>query len=56
MDIQKKCSVCNIEKSLDSFYKSQRGTKCIDCVLKVTREYKRKKRLDSNFRKEEGRK
>jgi hypothetical protein len=56
MDIQKKCSVCNIEKSLDSFYKSQRGTKCIDCVLKVTREYKRKKRLDSNFRKEEGKK
>jgi len=56
MDTQKKCSVCNIEKSLDSFYKSQRGTKCIDCILKVTREYKRKKRLDTNFRKEEGKK
>jgi len=56
MDIQKKCSVCNIEKSLDSFYKSQRGTKCIDCTLKVTREYKRKIRLDINFRKEEGKK
>lgn len=56
MDIQKKCSVCNIEKSLDSFYKSQRSSKCIDCSLKVTREYKRKKRLDINFRKEEGKK
>jgi len=50
----KQCSVCGIVKTNDDFYKSQRGTKCKVCVLNVTREYKRQKRKDSDFRKKEG--
>jgi CRISPR/Cas system-associated protein Cas10 (large subunit of type III CRISPR-Cas system) len=49
----KQCSVCGIIKTNDDFYKSQRGTKCKVCVLNVTREYKKQKRKDSNFRKKE---
>ena len=52
----KQCSVCGIVKTNDDFYKSQRGTKCKLCVLNVTREYKRQKRKDSEFRKTEGKK
>lgn len=52
----KQCSVCGILKTTDDFYKSQRGTKCKECVLNVTREYKRQKRKDSEFRKTEGEK
>lgn len=51
MDIQKKCKICNEVKSSDEFYKSQRGLRCKTCVLKSTREYKRNKRKDSEFRK-----
>jgi hypothetical protein len=50
----KQCSVCGIVKTNDDFYKSQRGTKCKVCVLNVTREYKKQKRKDSEFRKKEG--
>jgi len=50
----KQCSVCGIVKTNDDFYKSQRGTKCKTCILNVTREYKRQKRKDSEFRKSEG--
>ena len=52
----KQCSVCGIVKTNDDFYKSQRGTKCKVCVLNVTREYKKQKRKDSDFRKIEGQK
>ena len=54
MERQKKCSICDTIKNLDDFYKSQRGTKCIECVLKIGREYKRKKRLNPEHRKIEG--
>ena len=56
MDSQKKCSICNILKSTDDFYKSQRGAKCKECVLKIGKEYKRIKRLDPEHRKVEGKK
>ena len=51
MDIQKKCKICNKLKSLNEFYKSQRSLKCKKCILDLTREYKRNKRKDSEFRK-----
>lgn len=56
MDIQKKCKICNKIKSSDEFYKSQRGLKCKNCTLELTREYKRNKRKDSEFKKIEGQK
>jgi hypothetical protein len=56
MEIHKTCSICGKTKNKDDFYKSQRGTKCKLCVLNVTREYKRQKRKDSEFRKTEGKK
>jgi len=51
---KKLCVVCNIEKNIEDFYKSQRGKKCKNCVLNITREYKRKKRESYEFRKIEG--
>jgi len=45
--------IVKIKKEHD-FYKSQRGSKCKECVLQDTREYKRKKRLDPNHKKIEG--
>ena len=56
MDILKKCKTCNIEKTLNNFYKSQKGSKCIDCTLKMTREYKRIKRLNKEFKRIESKK
>jgi len=56
MDKQKLCSKCGKIKELSEFYKSQRGTKCKECVLEKTREYKREKRKDPKFRKTEGEK
>ena len=41
-------------KSFDDFYKTQRGSRCKECLLEVTRNYKRKKRLDPEQRKKEG--
>jgi hypothetical protein len=52
----KLCVVCNINKSTDDFYKSQRGRKCIDCVLKRARQYKKIRRSNIEFRKLEGKK
>ena len=54
MGKQKQCSICGEIKTIDDFYKSQRGKKCKVCVLNITREYKRQKRKDSDFRKSEG--
>ena len=51
--MDKQCNVCGIVKNIDDFYKSQRGLKCKECVLKITREYKRKKRKDSEFKQKE---
>ena len=52
----KLCVICNTEKNIDEFYKSQRGRKCIDCVLKKARVYKKTRRSDPEFRKIEGQK
>jgi len=52
----KLCVVCNIEKNIDNFYKSQRGRKCIDCVLQKAKVYKKKRRSNPEFRKIEGQK
>ena len=52
--MDQQCSKCKKIKSVTDFYESQRGTKCKECILKVTRDYKRKKRLDPEHRKKEG--
>lgn len=54
METQKKCSKCGVIKNLDDFYTTQRGHRCKECLLEVTRNYKRKKRLDPEHRKKEG--
>ena len=54
METQKKCSKCKIIKSIDDFYTTQRGHRCKECLLEITRNYKRKKRLDPEQRKKEG--
>jgi hypothetical protein len=53
METQKKCSKCNIIKSEKDFYTTQRGNKCKECTLKITREYKRTYRLNPEFKKNE---
>lgn len=52
----KLCVICNTEKNITDFYKSQRGKKCIDCVLKKARKYKKIRRSDVGVRKIEGQK
>jgi hypothetical protein len=54
METQKKCSKCEIIKPINDFYTTQRGHRCKECLLKITRNYKRKKRLDPEHRKKEG--
>jgi len=54
MGTQKICKNCGKTKSIDDFYESQRGLKCKECFLNITREYKREKRKNSDFRKSEG--
>lgn len=53
MGTHKTCKICGETKSIDDFYKSQRGLKCKKCTLQITREYKKNKRKDSNFKKTE---
>jgi len=50
----KLCVICNTEKNIDDFYKSQRGRKCIDCVLKKAKTYKKIRRSNPEVRKLEG--
>ena len=52
----KLCNVCNEIKTIDKFYKSQRGRKCIDCVLERARKYKKNRRSNIEVRKIEGKK
>lgn len=52
--MDKQCSKCGKIKSATDFYETQRGVKCKECILNVTRDYKRKKRLDPEHRKKEG--
>jgi len=54
MGTHKTCKICGETKSVDDFYKSQRGLKCKICTLEITREYKRRRRIDLDFRKSEG--
>ena len=54
METHKTCKICGETKSVENFYKSQRGLKCKDCTLNITREYKREKRKSSDFKKSEG--
>jgi hypothetical protein len=49
--MDKQCTICGKIKSVDDFYKSQRGAKCKECVLHITREYKRQKRKNSEYKK-----
>jgi hypothetical protein len=53
MDIHKTCKICNIEKPINYFYKSQRGSRCIECTLNINKEGKKKNRLNPEFRKKE---
>ena len=52
--MDQQCSKCGNLKSVTEFYKTQRGHRCKECLLKVTRDYKRRKRLDPEQRKKEG--
>jgi hypothetical protein len=54
--MDKQCSICGIFKTKDDFYISQRGSKCKNCVLEITREYKKNKRKNPEFRKIESEK
>jgi hypothetical protein len=47
----KQCNKCGQIKDNSEFYETQRGNKCKQCFLEITRESKRKKRLDPDFRK-----
>lgn len=51
MDKHKLCKYCNELKSKDDFYISQRTSRCKKCFLELTKEYKRKKRKSTEFRK-----
>jgi adenosylmethionine-8-amino-7-oxononanoate aminotransferase len=51
MGTHKTCKICGEIKSIDNFYESQRGSKCKDCTLQMTREYKKQKRKNLEFRK-----
>ncbi len=53
MVMDKQCSQCGVVKTENDFYKSQRGSKCKKCFLDQTREYKRNRRKDSDFKKQE---
>lgn len=52
----KHCILCDRIKPIDEFYKSNSGLKCKECILKITRDYKREKRKDINFKKIESEK
>jgi len=49
----KQCSKCGQIKDTSEFYKTQRGSKCKQCFLEITREGKRKMRTNPDFRKQE---
>ena len=54
METHKTCKICGETKNIDNFYKSQRSMKCKDCTLQMTREYKKERRKNLDFRKSEG--
>ena len=54
MGTHKTCKICGETKNIDDFYKSQRSMKCKNCTLQITREYKKERRKNLEFRKSEG--
>ena len=50
METQKKCKICGDTKNINEFYVSQRGLKCIECTLKIGRQYKKNKRKNPEVR------
>jgi hypothetical protein len=50
----KTCSKCNLSKLKEDFYRPNRSSVCKVCHLEITREYKRQKRLNPDFVKNEG--
>lgn len=51
--MDKQCSKCGKIKFVTDFYETQRGNRCKECILEITRDYKRKKRLDPEHKKKE---
>lgn len=49
----KKCSKCNIIKNEKDFYRPKKSSTCKICHLNITREYKRKKRENAEYRENE---
>ena len=49
MGTHKTCKICEETKIIDDFYKSQRGLKCKNCTLQITREYKKKQKKKFRF-------
>ena len=50
MATQKKCKICGETKNIEKFYVSQRGLKCIECTLKIARQYKKNRRKNPEVR------
>lgn len=48
--MDKQCTKCGKIKSENEFYKTQRGSNCKECILEQTRNYKRNRRKDDNFK------
>lgn len=49
----KTCNKCGITKNESDFYRPNRSSVCKECHLNETREYKRKKRQNNEYRKGE---
>lgn len=52
----KKCNKCELIKNENEFYTSNRSSICKECHLKITRDYKRKKRENKEYVKNESEK
>ena len=50
----KTCTKCNLNKNESEFYRPNRSSICKECHLIITREYKKKKRQDVDYRINEG--
>lgn len=48
------CSKCNLSKVEEEFYRPKRSSTCKVCHLESTKEYKKQKRLNPDFVKNEG--
>ncbi len=50
-NFMKKCNKCNLVKDITEFYRPKRSGVCKKCHLEITREYKRNKRKDEDYKK-----